>query len=180
MSEANHEGVVVIINSHAKGNFKRIRKITDFLNKYDLYAAINSEVNPDLPPVLIEVHIFNPKKRYIVPQLENFIKISEMSDIAKITVIDKDDMPTFMDMAKGLGTALFSTGKKLASNAIKPQTKTNIFVTDEQKAERLSICADCPYFNHRQKRCLKCGCKMRFKTALKVATCPMDKWPTFD
>ena len=175
MSDTTDEDVVIIINSYAKGNFKLIRKITDFLKKYDLHVAVNGEINNDLPPVIIEIHIFNIKKRYMIPQLENFIKVSNLNDTVKLSVIDKEDSPSFTDMAKSFGQALFSTGKQIAQKAVKKEV--TIFVTAEQKDERQKICDDCPFYNHKQKRCRKCGCKMIYKTGLKIAKCPMNKWP---
>ena len=175
MSETSHEDLVVIINSNAKGNFKRIRQITEFLNKYDLHAVVNGEVNTDLPPVIIEVHIFNQNKKYFIPQLENFLKNTQLSETVKINIIDQDDMPSFSDMAASFGSALFSTGKQLLKKTV--DSRTNIFITAEQKAERLEICNNCPYYNHQQKRCRKCGCKMVYKTQLKVSKCPMNLWP---
>lgn len=48
--------------------------------------------------------------------------------------------------------------------------------SEELKEYRLSICKTCPFFNHRQQRCKKCGCIMTLKTTLERAKCPIDKW----
>ena len=47
-----------------------------------------------------------------------------------------------------------------------------------QRQERLEICAQCEHrlFNGGLLTCKKCGCAMRFKTWLKGASCPLNKW----
>ena len=47
---------------------------------------------------------------------------------------------------------------------------------EELKADRLAICAECPFFIKRSKRCSKCGCYMKLKTSLEQAKCPVGKW----
>lgn len=41
---------------------------------------------------------------------------------------------------------------------------------------RLKICNACEFFNKRMVKCKKCGCFMKLKTTLKMATCPIGKW----
>ncbi|MFM5968481.1 MAG: DUF6171 family protein [Micrococcales bacterium] len=49
-------------------------------------------------------------------------------------------------------------------------------VTDEQKEERLAICAECPFLFKISKQCRKCGCHMPWKASLPHSTCPVGKW----
>lgn len=51
-------------------------------------------------------------------------------------------------------------------------------VSEEVKAERLAICATCPFFFKVSKQCRKCGCHMPWKTGLPHATCPEGHWGT--
>jgi hypothetical protein len=48
---------------------------------------------------------------------------------------------------------------------------------DEEKAkERYSICQSCPELIKLTTQCKKCGCFMKVKTKLELATCPLGKW----
>jgi hypothetical protein len=48
---------------------------------------------------------------------------------------------------------------------------------DEEKAEeRFSICKACPELIKLTTQCKKCGCFMKVKTKLDLATCPIGKW----
>jgi hypothetical protein len=48
---------------------------------------------------------------------------------------------------------------------------------DEEKAEeRFSICKACPELIKLTTQCKKCGCFMKVKTKLDLATCPIEKW----
>jgi hypothetical protein len=48
---------------------------------------------------------------------------------------------------------------------------------DEEKAEdRFSICKACPELIKLTTQCKKCGCFMKVKTKLDLATCPKGKW----
>lgn len=42
--------------------------------------------------------------------------------------------------------------------------------------ERLSICGQCEYLEHKRMKCTKCGCYMEFKSLLPGAECPIGKW----
>jgi hypothetical protein len=49
--------------------------------------------------------------------------------------------------------------------------------TDEEKAEeRFSICKGCPELIKLTTQCKKCGCFMKIKTKMELATCPIGKW----
>ena len=47
-------------------------------------------------------------------------------------------------------------------------------VTDEVKAERLSICELCEH--NKLGICSQCGCILHLKTEWKGVKCPIDKW----
>ena len=62
------------------------------------------------------------------------------------------------------------------------------FVTGQKRSDRLAICYDCQHFVTVTKSCgplvteaftdsKLCGCHMPTKTRLKVAFCPLGKWP---
>ncbi len=42
--------------------------------------------------------------------------------------------------------------------------------------KRMEICRQCEHFKERTTQCTKCGCFMRFKTAMMSASCPAGKW----
>ena len=56
----------------------------------------------------------------------------------------------------------------------------------EEQGRRILICNDCEFFSpnipamseeqKQQKRCIKCGCFMAFKSKLRSAHCPVNKW----
>lgn len=56
-----------------------------------------------------------------------------------------------------------------------------VFLTEEQKQERLSICRQCSFWNEKgnigmgECRHPQCGCT-RFKHGLSTETCPIKKW----
>ena len=63
-----------------------------------------------------------------------------------------------------------------------------LFVRNAVKAQRLATCQECEHFVHKTRSCGPlvteaftdsplCGCHMPTKARLKVASCPLDKWP---
>jgi hypothetical protein len=56
---------------------------------------------------------------------------------------------------------------------IKAETE---YASDEEQSTRYSLCHDCPEFIKLTTQCKKCGCIMKAKTKLKMATCPIGKW----
>lgn len=50
------------------------------------------------------------------------------------------------------------------------------WVDDAEYDRRMSICRECPLFDHKQVRCKKCGCKLKGKAKFKAGTCPIKKW----
>jgi len=50
------------------------------------------------------------------------------------------------------------------------------YVMEENQQKRFDICKACPEFIKLTTQCRKCGCVMKFKTKLELATCPIGKW----
>jgi hypothetical protein len=48
--------------------------------------------------------------------------------------------------------------------------------TEEEAADRLSICEKCPELIKATSQCKQCGCFMNLKVKLQLATCPLGKW----
>jgi hypothetical protein len=48
--------------------------------------------------------------------------------------------------------------------------------TEEEAADRLSICSQCPELIKATSQCKQCGCFMKMKVKLKEASCPLLKW----
>ena len=107
-------------------------------------------------------------KTNIVAKLKAFISASGMEGI-KFTINDKSDLPTFAEMTKSFGTAMFKTGVNIVNG-------DGATVSEEEKEARLDICRNCDYFNHIKYTCNKCSCKMKYKSVLKNAKCPIGKW----
>ena len=162
-----NEGIIVVIYSFAKGNFIRIRNINRFLDTLTLYAAVKSKVDENKPSIVIEINVLDESQRFIVPKIKNYISTSSMEDI-KVTIKDSN-MPTFTDMAKSLGKTLFKTGLDLVSGK-------SVMASEQIQKDRLETCLNCDSFDHTSYTCLKCGCKMQYKSALQSTTCPLDKW----
>lgn len=53
---------------------------------------------------------------------------------------------------------------------------TAITRAKEMSEKRLAICKECEHYKERTSQCSKCGCFMRFKTAMSSASCPIGKW----
>lgn len=50
------------------------------------------------------------------------------------------------------------------------------WVDGEKAKERFSICNGCPELIKLTTQCKKCGCFMKIKTKMELATCPIGKW----
>mgnify|MGYP003352647571 CR=1 FL=1 len=46
----------------------------------------------------------------------------------------------------------------------------------ELSAKRLGICNTCDQYDTKWKKCNKCGCFMEFKSLIRFAECPLNKW----
>lgn len=56
---------------------------------------------------------------------------------------------------------------------VNPETQ---WASEEKSNERFSICKLCPELIKLTTQCKKCGCFMKVKTKLELATCPLGKW----
>lgn len=54
--------------------------------------------------------------------------------------------------------------------------KKENWASQEVAEKRFSICKECPEFIELTTQCKKCGCFMKVKTKLEIATCPLGKW----
>lgn len=52
----------------------------------------------------------------------------------------------------------------------------NVFASDQQRLERLSICESCDRYKSLTRQCKECGCFMILKTQIKASSCPLGKW----
>ncbi len=52
----------------------------------------------------------------------------------------------------------------------------SLFVDRKIAAARKAVCATCPSFDAKLKRCKTCKCFLPLKTQMKVSTCPEGKW----
>lgn len=77
----------------------------------------------------------------------------------------------------------FPKTKTLAENFLKAVGMEITAITtgkDELELDeikrRYSICENCEFFHKQSKRCIKCGCFMKWKTAWRSQHCPIGKW----
>ncbi len=64
-------------------------------------------------------------------------------------------------------------------NAVKPWQildPDTEWLDDEARNSRYDICKKCPEFLVLTTQCKQCGCIMKIKTGMKMATCPIGKW----
>lgn len=64
-------------------------------------------------------------------------------------------------------------------NSFSRKRKTNQVKKEYPKLsadDRFKICEECPHFLKNTKRCAKCGCFLKLKTAVPGFHCPIDKW----
>ena len=76
--------------------------------------------------------------------------------------------PSIREMALNFATAVKSE--------IKSKVGKENQLTLEEIQKRYSICESCEYFHAASKRCRKCGCFLKWKTAWKSQACPINKW----
>ncbi len=81
-------------------------------------------------------------------------------------------MPSTKDMFLNLtGTALEAFNHAVQHKAV--------FVDEKTMHERIDICVACPQYitgSIGPDRCGVCGCGMKIKVRLAVASCPLKKW----
>jgi hypothetical protein len=77
--------------------------------------------------------------------------------------------PSLVRQAVSLGKALVHECRSIAAD-VEP-------VTNEAKAARHAICAECEFMIASENRCSKCGCNLEAKAAMRSQSCPLGKWP---
>jgi len=83
--------------------------------------------------------------------------------------INEKNYPDFWEQIKGFKDFTKSVGQDITEG-------NSIFVSEQKKDQRLSICNSCSQFNKESKRCYMCGCFMEHKIKFKSANCPISKW----
>lgn len=78
-------------------------------------------------------------------------------------------MPSMGQMASNL----LHTAKDVVGGVVRGEV---VKLSEEEAQQRLSICNGCEFFVKDTSRCSKCGCYMAYKTYLKAASCPENKW----
>jgi hypothetical protein len=76
------------------------------------------------------------------------------------------DYPSFAQQAKNL--------VNFASQVV--TSNQPLFVSDEVKKQRLTICKECEYYDAQQIRCKSCGCFLLQKASFALDSCPLQKW----
>ncbi len=72
---------------------------------------------------------------------------------------------------------LLEAGEKAAFKTVSDYLETvdrALFADDNTRKQRLEICRDCDYLI--SGICLKCGCYVEIRAALKDKSCSYDKW----
>lgn len=83
--------------------------------------------------------------------------------------MSESEFPSISEQAKNLTNLVQST----ILDAIKGN---KVFVSDEEKENRMAICKVCEYYHEEHVRCLKCGCFLEHKSSYSASTCPINKW----
>lgn len=78
-----------------------------------------------------------------------------------------DEFPSLVSQASNLALS----GARVIKAIVK---KERIKASAQEIARRQAICNECEFFVN--KRCLKCGCFIAFKTRLETEHCPIKKW----
>ncbi len=171
--EKPNEGIIVIIHSFAKGNFAHLRYMRYFFDTLKIYTTVKNKVLDETkPPIVIELNLLDDNQQHIVDKIKDYVSKGKLEDRIKISVKDTD-MPTFIDMAKSFGKALYLTGQEAVQGK-------DFLASQEEQTHRIDVCTNCDFFNHVSYTCNKCACNMQYKSMLKSSTCPMDKWEKFD
>ena len=95
----------------------------------------------------------------------------EIDHFKAIELVEKyknyQKMPSLSQMAKNLGRAISNEIMAIAGKK-KP--------TSEKLSEkRMEICNSCEFIDRKSKRCTKCGCFLKWKTAWRSQKCPVGK-----
>lgn len=65
-------------------------------------------------------------------------------------------------------------------SAVKSEVRSRVSgaknVSEDEIKQRLEICSGCEFYHKPSKRCKKCGCFLKWKTAWRSQKCPIGKW----
>lgn len=89
--------------------------------------------------------------------------------LASLRQKSQDSMPPLTTQARTFGSAVASAAGDLL-HGHDPR------VDDATQAARLALCNTCEHLRPGSRRCVKCGCKVDWKTTLKRQQCPEKKW----
>jgi hypothetical protein len=88
-----------------------------------------------------------------------------------------------VEFSEEIDGSCFPPVETLASNffsAIGSELKARVNGTasleKEEVARRYAICEGCEHFQAKSKRCIQCGCFLKWKTAMRSQHCPIGKW----
>jgi hypothetical protein len=85
---------------------------------------------------------------------------------------DKEEFPSIAEQGKNLAQFTFNVVK----DVIDVTHKTNVYVNENVKNERMNICKRCDFYHARQNRCKHCGCWLEHKVKFSISECPIGKW----
>ena len=96
---------------------------------------------------------------------------------------ETEQVPQQVPQQEPQPTLAFPTVRQMASNlasAVKSEVKSrvsgHVSLDPEEIAKRLEICEGCEFYHAPSKRCKKCGCFLKWKTAWRSQSCPVGKW----
>jgi hypothetical protein len=108
-----------------------------------------------------------PMKRW-GPEMCEFPPEEETQQVRQQEPQPRSAFPTVRQMAANLASAVKSE--------VKSQISGQVPINPEEIASRLAICEGCEFFHAPSKRCKKCGCFLKWKTAWRSQSCPIGKW----
>jgi hypothetical protein len=110
-----------------------------------------------------------PKMKFIDLEFDLTVAMRDVPTVCpyvsymKYKDLDFVKLPPLAEQAKNLAKSAWvflSSGFELAP--------------DDEQERRYDICKSCDYLT--QGRCSKCGCFMKYKSKIKVVTCPDGRW----
>ena len=79
-----------------------------------------------------------------------------------------ENFPSIAKQASSFFEAVKNEAKSIVNGDLK--------ISTELQNERIKICEECSFFDHKSNRCKKCGCFLKIKTAWRSQSCPIGKW----
>ena len=102
------------------------------------------------------------------PEMCNFPPEEEAEQVRQQEPQTQSAFPPISQMASNLASALKSEVRSRVSGQVK--------LDPEEIKGRLAICEGCEFYHSPSKRCKKCGCFLKWKTAWRSQKCPIGKW----